>query len=681
MLSCMRGSFAGTSNSNLQILTLTLNRRKVKSTLIDQRNLIHTLLEEKKANTSKFDQLSRSIQAFSICDDDGSRQESSRSFDTENQLPPLSMELRRYHTLVQKLLYEIDACQDSLEESRHLRIRNGVVNVHTTEAVLFQRTHGRAATQIFDDPFFKFRDACFPAPVTVTTREQSLRTPEAQNAYSRPRESDYDIVRRSDVEEDPGYYRRYRRVREYDRPSRRKLDQDYSSDDSMAYIPKETRHYEDYPHHRRHMAERALVDADATEFLRSRSKKDGEVSQGDSRIGKIIEPCALRAVAVNPTSDARDYYRRNQRRRRSYSFEYYRSSHRHSRHGRGPSRSRSRSHSHARAKTLRELGLGAQAMAAGTAALRSKANTGDRKSRSHSRSRSRVGERTSSESRLKQDLPTVSSGFPTAAAATGLSEDSESQEDEKDGISRGHRSRSRSPAASQFYPDPSRSSAGLIEYGVHPVTDSIPAKHYRPPVSPGVSDDASDTYGRRPTRSRYSSSSGSDRGDRSRSREISSAALGATGLGYAAHKYSQQKVRRRSEERELLWKKEKKEEVSRKRSRSCSDNDDAPRGRTRTPYNQDLISPAVSDVGNTARGDGKSEEEGSSHKCRRMKSPYREFEKSTEYDKVNLGATPTPKTAKEDISLPSVIDRAMEDTLEGLVLQWTNLTREEIQIE
>jgi hypothetical protein len=37
---------------------------------------------------------------------------------------------------------------------------------------------------------------------------------------------------------------------------------------------------------------------------------------------------------------------------------------------------------------------------------------------------------------------------------------------------------------------PSRSSAGLIEYGVHPVTDSIPAKHYRPPVSPGVSDDA-----------------------------------------------------------------------------------------------------------------------------------------------------------------------------------------------
>jgi hypothetical protein len=186
---------------------------------------------------------------------------------------------------------------------------------------------------------------------------------------------------------------------------------------------------------------------------------------------------------------------------------------------------------------------------------------------------------------------------------------------------------------------------------------------------------------------------GSDREDRqrhrskkhrSRSREISSAP-GATGLGYAAHKYSQHKDRRKSEECELFRKIERKKEVSRKRFRSCSDDDDddAPRGRTRTRtrYNQDLISHAVSDVGETARGDGQSEEESSSHKCRRMKSPYRELRKSAEYDKVNLGATLTPKIAKEDISLSSAIDRAMEETLEGLVLQWTNLTREEIQIE
>ncbi|KAJ6184958.1 hypothetical protein N7519_006259 [Penicillium mononematosum] len=733
-----------------------LRKRKVKSTLIEQRNVIHTLLEEKKVNTSKFDQLSSSIQTFSICDVDGSRQESSRSLDTEKQLPPLSMELRKYHTLVQKLLYEIDACKYSLEESRHLRIRNGVVNVHTTEAVLFQHTHGHAATQIFDDPFFKFRDACFPAP--VTTREQSLPTREARDAYSRPRESDYNVVRHSDAEEDPDYYHRHRRVREYDRPSRRKLDpggsisqasrrggnqdQDYSSDDSMAYIRKETRHCEDHPHHRRYMAEGALADIGATEFLRSRSKKDGEVSHGASRISKTIGAGAIGAWAVNPASHARDYYRRSQSHRRSYSFESDHSLHRHSRHGRGPSRSRSRSHSHSRAKTLLELGVGAPAIAAGLAALRSKSNAGDRKSRPrtrsrsrafswvrsekdgekddsarsmserrkhmagaglagaaiagldekvHSRSRSRKGERSRSRSRVKQALPIVGAGLATAAA-TGLYENRKSQKYGKDGISRRkHRSRSRSRAPSQFYPDPSRDPAGLIEYGNDPVTGSIPAEHYYgQPVSHGVPYTVSNTCGRRSTRNRsrsrsrgggrYSSPSGSDREDRSRPREITSA-LGATGLGYAAHKYSQHKDRRRSEERELFRKKEEKEEVSRKRFRSCSDDDDAPRGRTRTRYNRDLISHAVSDVGETARGDGQSEEEGSRHKCRRMKSPYRELEKSTEYDKVNLGATLTPKTAKEDISLPSAINREMEDTLEGLVLQWTNLTREEIQIE
>lgn len=62
-------------------------------------------------------------------------------------------------------------------------------------------------------------------------------------------------------------------------------------------------------------------------------------------------------------------------------------------------------------------------------------------------------------------------------------------------------------------------------------------------------------------------------------------------------------------------------------------------------------------------------------------SPWRKLEKGAEHDKVNEDATLTPKTAKKDISLPSAIDGAMEETLEGLVLQWTNLTREEIEIE
>ncbi|OQE19732.1 hypothetical protein PENFLA_c018G08406 [Penicillium flavigenum] len=470
-----------------------------------------------------------------------------------------------------------------------------------------------------------------PTATTIATRKQSVLIREARNSYISPRESDYDVVRRSEADEDPYYYHRHRRLRECDEHrSRRELspddsvsqtsrrrrgdrDHDYSSDDSMVYIRKETRDYDDHPHHRRHMAEGALVGAGAAELLRSRSKKDGEVSHGASRIGKTLGAGALGAVAVNAASHARDYYHRSKSRHRSHSFDDDRSSHRHSRHGRSRhSRSRSRSHSHSRAKTLLEVGVGAAALAAGVAALRSKSKGGDRKSRSRTRSRSRAasrgrsekdgehgersmserrkhmagaglagaavaglvekvrshsrsrkGERSRSRSRMRQALPIVGAGLATAAA-TGLYEKQKSDKDEKDGSSRGrHRSRSRSRAPSQSYPDPARDSAGLIEYGNDPVTGSIPSEHYYgQPGAPYY--EAQEAYGprrhsrsrsRSRSRARYTSSSDSDREGRrrrskkhrSRSRDLAGAALGATGLGYAAHKYNE---RRKSKERE-----------------------------------------------------------------------------------------------------------------------------------
>ncbi|KAJ5860549.1 uncharacterized protein N7529_007859 [Penicillium soppii] len=464
--------------------------------------------------------------------------------------------------------------------------------------------------------------------------DQSILIREARKAYHSPRESEYDVVRRSEGDEDPYYYHRHRRVREHDdQRSRRELSpsdsisqaarrhgrDDYSSDDSMVYIRKETRDYDDrsHSHHRRHLAEGALVGAGAAELLRSRSKKDGEVSHGASRLGKTVGAGALGAVAVSAASRARDYYR-SKSRHRSHSYDDDHASHRHSRHsyhsshGRGRhSRSRSRSHSHSRAKTLLELGVGAAAVAAGVAALRSKsksrANAGDRKGRSRTRSRSRAasrgrsakgdkddsesiskrrehmagaglagaaaaaivekvrshsrsrkGERSRSRSRFRQALPIVSAGLATAAA-TGLYEKKKSEKDEKEGERGRLRSRSRSRAPSQSYPDPTRDSAGLIEYGNAPMEGSIPSDHYY--GQPGQPyQEPPEMYGaRRATRSRsrsrgarYSSSSASEhegrrRKHRSRSRDIAGAALGATGLGYAAHKYNE---RRKSKSRE-----------------------------------------------------------------------------------------------------------------------------------
>lgn len=201
------------------------------------------------------------------------------------------------------------------------------------------------------------------------------------------------MVRRSDAEEDPYYYHHRRRVRDYDDRPRRELspgdsisqasrrhsdrDRDYSSDDSMVYVRKETRYEDEHGHHhKRHLAEGALVGAAGAEFLRSRRKRDGEeVSHGLSHAAKTAGAGALGAVAVNAAGHVRDYYRSKSRsRHRSSSFDDDRSRH-HSHHSFHSSRgrhgrSRSRSHSRSRAKTLMELGLGAAAVAAGVAALR-----------------------------------------------------------------------------------------------------------------------------------------------------------------------------------------------------------------------------------------------------------------------------------------------------------------------
>lgn len=469
-----------------------------------------------------------------------------------------------------------------------------------------------------------------PAPLVI--REQPVIVHAARDVYVNPRESDYDVVRRSDYDDDPYYYHRRRRAYD-DRHSRREISpgdsisqasrrrsdrDDYSSDDSMVYVRKETRDYGDeHPHHKRHLAEGALVGAGAAELIRSHRKREGEeVSHGMSHAMKTAGAGALGAVAVNAAGHIRDHYRSKSRsRHRSHSFDDDRSyRHRHRSRGRH-GRSRSRSHSHSRARTLMELGLGAAAVAAGVAALRNK-NNDERKSRSRTRSRSRArassgarsdkddarsqsrrrkhmaaaglggaavaglveharsrsrshrGERERSHSRLRKALPVLAAGVGTAAA-TGLYEKKKAEKEGKDPASRERRrSRSRSRGPSEMYPDPSRDSAGLIEYGRDPVEGSIPAEHYYgQPASPGAPyySDGADGYGRRHSRSRsrsrgprYSSSSGSDRDSRrrrskkhrSRSRELAEAALGATGLGYAAHKYSQHRDRKKAESRE-----------------------------------------------------------------------------------------------------------------------------------
>jgi hypothetical protein len=264
----------------------------------------------------------------------------------------------------------------------------------------------------------------------------------------RVRDDDYDIVRRSDVEdrqvarreppreeeyfyekktkeveaprrerEDDFYERRDREVSPHDSVSQvgrrersRHRGRDDESDDSMVYVRKETRE-EDYtrdesPNHRRHIAEGVIAGVGAAELLRHHRNKEGRETSGTlGRIGKDVGAGVLGAVGAEVITKARSRYRSKSRRRdqsrsrsrsRSGSRETRKSrSRRHKRDSRSRSRSDSRSN---KFKTLGGLGLAAAGIAAAAAYAQKKSNdkaeAEDGRGRSRSRSRAGRGEST-----------------------------------------------------------------------------------------------------------------------------------------------------------------------------------------------------------------------------------------------------------------------------------------------
>lgn len=444
-------------------------------------------------------------------------------------------------------------------------------------------------------------------------------------------EPDYQVVHRSETDRDPRdveyYYQR--RVREYDddrdhrlrreisphdsvsqvstrRHRDRDRDREYSSDDSMVYIRKETREYDDEPHHhKRHLAEGAILGVGAMELMRHRSKSQGrQVSGKAGRVGQDVGAAALGAVAAN----AIEHYRSKSRHRSSSVDDDRSSRHTHHRRHRSRHRSRSRSSSHSRAKTLAGIGLGAAAIAGAVAVARKKSQSNrDRRSRSRhrrdspsrgddarapsknrnqhiaaagvagaaaagiiekvrSRSRSRKGE-SRSRSRIRQGLPIVAAGLGSAAVA-GLYENRKAKKEGETGSRARSRSVSRSRSAK--FPDPGKESTGLIEYGQDPLYGNIPAADYygRPASPQGYHPDAVvpagavDSRHRSQSRGFSPSESDSDRSHRrrhrrrerrersgSRIRDFAEAGLAAAGLGYAANKISGKKDRKDKEHR------------------------------------------------------------------------------------------------------------------------------------
>lgn len=237
-----------------------------------------------------------------------------------------------------------------------------------------------------------------PQPQTIVIRQEPIIIRE------RIRDDDYQIVRKSDVEDDRTVVRREqprgeedffyeKKVRErieeprrdeddyYERRSRRRSvsphdsvsqrGRDYSSDDSMVYVRKEVREdsREASPDRRKNLAAGVVAGIGAAELLRNHKKREGrETSHGIGRLGRDIGAGALGAVAAEGISRARSAHRSKSRRRsrdrRSRSRSRSRDRDRRSRSRNRRSRSRSRSSSRSKLKTLGALGLGAAALAA-----------------------------------------------------------------------------------------------------------------------------------------------------------------------------------------------------------------------------------------------------------------------------------------------------------------------------
>ena len=475
-----------------------------------------------------------------------------------------------------------------------------------------------------------------PQPIIIRQAPQQIIIQEAPRAPivvpAPPKEeSDFQVIQRSEVvedrqlarrepqrEEDYYYERRTREVSGGDRDddfyeerynrrrdvspgdsiSQHGRDRDYSSDDSMVYVRKETRESygrDESPHHRRHLAEGAIAGLGAAELMRHHRKEKGEDSSRGSRVGKDLGAAALGAVAAQGISRARSHHREKSRSRRDYESRSW--SRERDREGRRKHRrERSRSRSKSRVRQLAGLGLTAAAITAAVGYANRNKNSSakeDRRSRSRTRrhsvsavpeddarnpdhrnkniaraglagaavaglverarskSRSRHG-KSRSKSRIRTGIPIAAAGLGSAAIA-GLVEKSKANKEKKEDKAarredRAHRKDSRSRSRSVPYEGARDASAGLIEYGDQPVysTGGVPDYYNRPASQTGYYVPSNDLVP-----AAAAAAAGAAVGSRSRDRRRDDSSSGSDSARRRRHRRKKSESRSRSRNRDL----------------------------------------------------------------------------------------------------------------------------------
>ncbi|OAG34535.1 hypothetical protein AYO21_11317 [Fonsecaea monophora] len=422
--------------------------------------------------------------------------------------------------------------------------------------------------RVHDDDYQIVRKADIDEERSIVRRDPPPRSPRGEEDYFYEKKIRERIDDRRD--DDDYYERRSRRrsVSPHDSVSQR--GRDYSSDDSMVYVRKETREESPSPDRKRGLAAGVLAGVGAAELLRNHKKKEGrDVPHGIGRMGRDLGAGALGALTAEGIHRARSMHR-------SKSRHHSRSGSRSP--GRSRRRSRSRSSSPSKLKTLGAVGLGAAALAAAATIASKRMNKskdeGDRgrsRSRSrrrresvssleddpdaptddarnpkhrrntiakagaggaivaalieHARSKSRARDgKERSRSRIRQALPVVAAGLGSAAVA-GLYEKHKAKKEAEEIVDerRRARSRSRSRARSEhaYYDGPAQAAMtdpGLIEYGNAPMYGNNfgPDYYGRPPPADGYYSNAVV-----PAATGAAAGYGAQRGTRSRSRSLS----------------------------------------------------------------------------------------------------------------------------------------------------------------
>lgn len=143
--------------------TEPLSSNNIPEMLNEQRNLIEILLKEKAQVKTEHVGTTNLNPTVCLATPPQTAETAISSQKDRPNFP--NQEVQDYNSLIKAMLREIDGCKSKLEKSRHSRIRDGVLTVHSTEIFHFQRKYGSSIFQCFDDSMFD--DSIASQPLTT----------------------------------------------------------------------------------------------------------------------------------------------------------------------------------------------------------------------------------------------------------------------------------------------------------------------------------------------------------------------------------------------------------------------------------------------------------------------------------------------------------------------------------